>query len=190
MDKFKLCSQAMILIGGETISAFDEGTVESNTAAELWDTVKEGMFGYRWRFAVKQVQLTRRETAPLMRWDSAYDYPADVETVTGVLINEQLVPFDRLSDEIHLDALETDTVIAECVVIPPIALWPGWFNQLVVTKLASVFAMPVTEDVAKAQYYENEFSKQFSQARLIDSQGASARRMPVGRYRRIHGGAP
>ena len=190
-DKFDLCSQALVLVGGNRITSFEGTSAEAITASALYeDTVKELISVYRWRFATRLFQLTRLSASPEMRWDAAYQIPDDTELINAVLVNDVPIDFDRYEDKILCNAIVDDTVIAEITYRAEEAFWPGYFTTTLRLKLASLFAVPIAEDPGKAAAYQQQFIGQLVAARKSDAQARTARKMPVGALRRFHGGRP
>lgn len=191
MDKFKLCSEASILVGGNRVLGFNNASTEEQVAGELYDSVIDSLIGgYRWRCFTTQFQLSRREAPPLARYSAAYLIPPKTALLNAVTVNDALIEFDRYDDLILCDAEATDEVIADITRRTDEAHWPPYFTNCARLLLASMFAVPIAEDVNKAAAYEQKFRVAYSQARSVDSQGRTARKLPVGGFARIHGGRP
>lgn len=189
-DKFDLCSQALVLVGGNRITSFDGAGAEEIVASSLYeDTVREILSVYPWRFATRQFQLTRLAAAPLSRYDAAYQLPAGTERINAVLVQDISIDFDRYEDQLLCDAGATDVVIASLTYRADEAYWPGYFTTTLRLKLASMFAVPIAEDAGKMSAYNTAFVQQLKAARLSDAQGRTARKINgIGALRRYHGG--
>ncbi len=191
-DKFDLCSQALVLVGGTRITSFDGNGAEAIIAGSLYeDTVREVISVYPWRFATRQFGLTRLGAAPDARWDAAYQLPSGTERINAVTVLDTPIDFDRYEDHILCNAGVEDVVIADLTYRPVEAYWPGYFTTTIRLKLASVFAVPVAEDSGKAQAYQSMYVAQLKAARLADAQSRTARKLNgIGGLRRYHGGRP
>ena len=74
----KVCSRASVLIGGDEIQSFTDGTLESSVADAVYeDIVRAALTNTRWRFATNQQQLNRLSETPTGRWDAAYQLPSE-----------------------------------------------------------------------------------------------------------------
>ena len=74
-----LASNAMILLGGKTISSFTDGSTESQIASNLFEhSYKYILSGHRWRFAVKQEKLARLVQAPEALFSYQFQLPTDI----------------------------------------------------------------------------------------------------------------
>mgnify|MGYP001480710199 FL=1 len=55
-----ICSRALILIGAEPISSFDDGSTEALVCVNLYeDIVRTSLTNTRWRFSTNQKVLNR-----------------------------------------------------------------------------------------------------------------------------------
>ncbi len=187
----EICSAALVRVGAAPISTLI-GDAATNTACRnLYPSVRRDMLsGYRWRFATKFVELERLVPEPVtLEYDSAFQLPAGTQTLWSVNINGYSIEFDRSESLVFLDAQETDTVTGEVGFTPDEYFWPGYFRTLVELQLAAALAVPVAEDTQKATYYENKALRQYAQARTLDSQTRTARKIDMGGLRRYHRGA-
>jgi hypothetical protein len=190
-NKFEMASSALVMVGSNPITSFEGIGSAEIVAANLYEpTVRELLGLYRWRFATVDDQLTRMEGAPKGRYSASYLLPADTLQLQAVQIRGCNIEFDRFNDYVRCDAGADDTVIATRTVRVGEAFWPGYFEALVRTKLAAAFAIQVADDGEKAAIYEGKALRLFAAAKNIDAQGRTARKMPAGRLRRVHGGRP
>ena len=61
-----------MLIGGDPIASFTDGTTESDLADAVYeDIVRAALTSSRWNFATKQFELNRLVATPVGRWDAA-----------------------------------------------------------------------------------------------------------------------
>tara|TARA_R110002153_G_scaffold269481_1_gene435103 strand:+ start:45 stop:401 length:357 start_codon:yes stop_codon:yes gene_type:complete len=73
-----LASNALLLIGEETISSFTNDTTAALVAANLYDLTYESLLTlHPWRFASTQIVLSRLTSTPVSTWKYAYQLPAD-----------------------------------------------------------------------------------------------------------------
>jgi hypothetical protein len=68
----KICSRASLLIGGDVIQSFDDGTAEATICDAMYeDMARSALTSSRWRFSTDQAVLNRLTDAPSGRWDAA-----------------------------------------------------------------------------------------------------------------------
>ena len=68
-----LASNALLLIGEETISSFTDDSTAALVAANLYELTFESLLTlHPWRFASTQVTLSRLTATPVSEWSYAY----------------------------------------------------------------------------------------------------------------------
>ena len=112
--RFDICNKALVLVGANIITSFEEATTESTVAGQLYESTLEAMLTrIRWRFAAKQVQLTKLAENPLGRFQSSYQLPADALLIHTVTVNDNVIAYDRYGDKIFTDTGSGDTLICD-----------------------------------------------------------------------------
>lgn len=163
-----MASNALVLIGDDPISSFDDGGAGAQAAANLYqDTYKSVLAGHPWTFALKEQTLSKLSQSPdlLTNYKNAFQLPADLIRIWKMMShsNYDVVGLLVYSNE--------ETLLCRYIYnVDEVAL-PPHVVKAVEYKLASEFAMLVTEDINKAEYYERKYLKQVALARSIDSQG-------------------
>jgi hypothetical protein len=182
----EICSTALVMIGAQPITSFEDGTTESNVAKNLYeDTVRDLLTRHRWRFASGQAQISRRSESPLDGWDSAYQLPADMLCLHNLKVNGHSVAYDRYQNLAYCNADEADQVIADYTFRADEDLWPPYFVSLVEMYLASLFAYSVANQVQTADYLDKKALRQLALARNIDSQEQTTRRLDMSLFTRV-----
>jgi hypothetical protein len=183
-SKFDICSQALVLVGANTVNSFDENTTESKVSGQLYESTLENLLTRcRWRFATKQQQLSKLTTNPLGRYDSAYQVPSDALQIHTVSLSDSIIEYDRYGNEIYADTSASDILIADYTFQPSEADFPPYFKQALVFELASLFAGAIARNDTLSQLYSNKASIQLTVAKGQDSQQQTNRRVDVNRFR-------
>ena len=178
-----VASNALFLMGADSISSFTASNAEAKVANALYEDIVQSSFAsHRWRFATRQVTLTRLDTAPTGRWDAAYHIPSSVITVTAVTVNELPIKYDVYQNKIHCDAVSSDTVIMDYVDRASESDWPSYFTTAVEFSLASSFAITLARDATLAQLMDTKAAQLFAKARNIDSQQQTTRKLNTPRF--------
>jgi hypothetical protein len=165
----EICSNALIMIGHGAISSFTDGGAGANTAAALYDTTYESLLSqYRWRFASAKKSLNRLVAAPLNEFEYAYQMPANYIVAVGISSG---VDYEIYEDKLYTNASAIDL---EYIFKPSESKLPGYFQRLLEFNLASIFAIPVTDNSTKAEEYRKMYEVQLRQARYTDSQSRPA----------------
>lgn len=155
-----IASQALSLLGANTISSFDEGSNEANIVNDHYDQFIRNIFSvFPWSFATRKVQLEQYSTDPLNEFSYQYVRP-DQALYVFKLYNsleyhaQAITDFDTLEDFILCNY--NNPIIAQYSVYKEENLWPGYFSQFAIAALAATIAIPVTHDKDLANYYEEQ----------------------------------
>ena len=182
--RFDICNKALVLVGANIITSFDEATTASTVAGQLYESTLEAMLTrIRWRFATKQLQLSYQATAPLGRFKSAYQLPADALLIHTVTVNDNVIAFDRYGDKIFADTGSNDTLICDYTFQTSEAEFPSYFKQCMVFELASLFAGAIARNDNLSTLYQQRAIAQIAIAKSTDSQAQTTKRMDVNRVR-------
>lgn len=182
---YTLCSRALVRVGANPISSFEDGTAESTAAGQEYELAVEAALGfYRWDFAQKRMTLVPNDAPPSARFAKAYDLPGDcllVHTLFGADGRSPVV-FARQQNTLEADA--GDAVVVEYTFRAPEAIWPPYFSEALSLKLAASFAMSIARNRDFAESLEKLATVEFRRAKLADSQARTAGRLPRGRLLR------
>ena len=163
-SKFDICSKALVLVGANTITSFTENTTESKVSSQLYESTLEALLTRtRWRFASKQVTLSKLTTDPTARYDAAYSLPADALIIHTVTVADDVIKYDRYG--------ERD--------------FPPYFKQTLVFELASLYAGAIARNDQLSDLYHKRSIAQLAIAKAIDSQAQTTRRMEVDRFKNV-----
>lgn len=179
--KIDICNAALILIGAEAISSFDENSKQSAICSLLYDNVyKNNLQGNLWRFSLRRShKLNKVDDNINISYNSniyknAYQLPPDFLRLAG-LENTNL-PYMVFGTNI-LCNLEEMQIIYQSVV-DEIHL-PEYFKKIMVLDLCALLAGSMLESDEKTNFYENLKDKQTARARMIDSQTQSSLAIPA-----------
>ncbi len=167
-----LCSRALIKLGAQSISSFEEETAEAHIADQLYDLTVDGLLAaYPWRFALTQVRLNRLAVNPTADFKYAYALPNDCVRIISA---GHCLKGSGLSYRIHKQQLHTDSdhVILTYIARPSEESFPAFFVQALVAKLAAEFCLPLTESTSRTEFLCKIADTEIAQARLVDSQQA------------------
>jgi len=179
----KICSRASMLIGGDPIQSFTDGTTESDLADAVYeDIVRAALTSSRWRFATKQFQLNRLADVPIGRWDSAYQLPSDSLMINSVTVQDLPIEFDTYEDKIYNNAVAADEVIADYIYRASESSWAPYFTLGVEFSVASVFALSLARDASLSAAMDQQAQIQLIKARRLDSQAQTTRKLKTTRF--------
>lgn len=178
-----ICSRALILIGAEPITSFNDGTTEASVAVNMYeDVARASLADCRWRFATEQKQLARLSDEPTGRFDAAYQLPSDLLILNALTVNDSPIGFTIYGDKVFTNASSSDEVIADYIYRADEADWPPYFIVAVQHNLASVFATSIARDASLAGLFEQKADLLMRKAKSADSQQNTTRKLTTSRF--------
>ncbi len=171
-----LCSKALIKTGASTITSFEEGTAEAEVAANLYPGIRDGLLSsYPWSFAVAQTQLARLENIPVADFKYAYLLPADMLRIISAGSGNR---GRGLEYRIHENRLHTNmsSVTLTYIFRPDESIFPAFFAEALISKLAAEFCLPLTESTSRTEFLVKTAEEAIGKARSIDAQQATPSR--------------
>ena len=165
-----ICSHALVKLGANSISSFQEETTEAHIAKQLYDMVLDSLLSsYPWRFALKQTSLARLTDTPKADYQYAFALPNDC---IRILSAGQTNRGKGLNYRIAQQQLHTNSpsVVLTYLCRPNEADFPAFFVEALVAKLAAEFCLPLTESTTRTDYLKKQATETLQTARLTDSQ--------------------
>lgn len=167
-----ICSHALVKLGANGISSFNEETTEAHVAKQLYDlTVEALLAAYPWRFALKQTRLARLSVTPDADYAYAYELPNDCVRIlsAGPSYRGSGLDYRIVNRQLQTNG---DQVILTYLRRPDEQDFPAFFVEALVAKLAVEFCLPLTESTTRTEYLKKNAAEIIQAARLVDSQQA------------------
>ena len=167
-----LCSRALVKIGAQGISSFNEGTAESDVALYLYTSIRDAMLSsHPWRFATAQTSLALLAEEPFADYQYAYSLPIDFLRAVSCGSGRRGIGMDY---RIHENKIHTNAkqVTLTYIFRPEELSFPPFFDQALIARLAAEFCLPLTESTSRAEYLTKMADEEFKNAKLIDAQQA------------------
>lgn len=178
-----VCSRALILIGADPITSFDDGNNEALIASNMYeDVARSALVNCRWRFATNQVVMNRLSDAPTGRFDAAYQLPSGWLMTHAVTVNDFPIQYQTYGNKIYTDASSGETLVLDYTYRADEQDWPSYFTVAVEYDLASVFAVSLARDQGLAQLMSNQAQASMIRARNLDAQQQTTRKLTTSRF--------
>lgn len=163
-SEIALASNAMVLLGANSIASFTEGSTEAQVASNLFEhSYKFVLSEHRWRFAVKQEKLARLTEKPLAMFEYQFQMPIDILYLIRTVNNER---YEVYGDKIYSSATEMEIEFVHTV---DAGVLPSYFIKAMEYYLAFQFSVPITGDLDKASFFEGLYKKALTKAKFLDS---------------------
>ena len=177
-----ICSRALILVGAEPITSFDDDTTEALIAGNMYeDIARTNLTATRWRFATNQAILNRLSDAPTGRFSSAYQLP-DYLFLHAVTVRDFQIEYNVYGNKVFCDADTADVLIADFTYRASEVDWPSYFSVCVEYAMAVVFATALIRDTSLSSLMSNQYEFLMAKARSTDSQQQTTRKIVTSRF--------
>lgn len=163
-SNISLASNALLLLGDQPISSFDENTTGATLATNLYESSYYSMLTtYRWRFATKKGELARLSSTPKNTWNYKFKLPTDLLYVIDVIETDDY--------EIYEDQLFCNRPVVSIDYIYKLEedRLPAYFVKAFEFFLASQFALPLTGNLDKAAFMSRAYEQQLKLAKFADA---------------------
>lgn len=178
-----ICSAALVLVGANPITSFDDSSSESLIANQLYeDVARTSLCNTRWRFATAQVELNRLTETPTGRFETAHQIPGDFLLVHAITVQDLQIEYTIYGDKVYSDATDNDVLIMDYTYRASEVDWPSYFSLAVTYQMASVFASSLVRDKNLTALMENKADALYRVARTTDSQQQTTRKMVTSRF--------
>lgn len=189
VSDISIVSSASVMVGGEVITSFEDGSTESVVASTLYEDVRDDLLASTpWTFNTKiSNMLSKHVSSPDDKWEVAYQLPSDF--VNLISINDEVVDYD-----IHETFLVTNydgEVYLEYQYSVDESKFPKYFVTFLKLTLAALFAIPIADDEGKASALDKLATVKGKAARNTDARqtkndrvgGRASQRSPFTRVR-------
>lgn len=194
MTPLQYCAQALMRLGAQPIASFEDASLEALVARMIYPMTRDALLAsHPWSFAVSVTRLARfapdspsgspSDSVSNFReyFDHAFALPPHFLRALSAGADGNAEGLDYRLDGGRL-LTSADAVWLRAVLRPNEAVFPPWFDALLVARLAADFCLPLTESPTRAEMLLKAADHAFRQGRLIDSQqqpAKSLRRFPL-----------
>ena len=168
-----ICSRALVGIGADGISSFEEGTVEAKVASELYETAKQDLLAiYPWSFATCETYLARVNVDELALYKYLYEKPKDwLRTITATESKNNIISYTYRAGKINTNAEKPVlTYIADVEEND----MPAYFITALIARLQRDFIIPITGQHDEYKTFDNIYQMALIAAKTTDAQSKQA----------------
>jgi hypothetical protein len=170
LSSIELCSSALVKLGANGISSFEDGTAEARVAASLYPMIRDALLcAHPWSFATAKARLAKLSEGPVADHRHAFQLPQNFLKAlsAGSEVRARGLSYQILNRQLHTNA---DEVVLTYVFRPSEGDFPAYFAVALVNRLAAEFCIPVTENTTRAERLFRLAEEEMKLARLVDSQ--------------------
>lgn len=165
-----ICSNALLMLGDNPISSFEDTSDRARLASNLWPTARDYVLRlHPWNCAVRRVVLNPDETAPTFDWSYQFTLPGDFL---------RMLQAGALADGRMPYRLESGKVLCNVSSLPVRYIWRNenpatWDSSLVwamTTAMRAIFAYGITASTTLEQVIDAALRDVLKKARAVDAQ--------------------
>ncbi len=179
-SSISISSDALVLLGHQPISSFVDADAGSLLAAQLYTTTYHAMLTETlWHFATRTAKLAKHSQVPeFSAFKNRFQLPVDCL---------YLVKTNTEYYEVYERDVYTNTEELEIEYIYPVeeVNLPPSFVKALEFSLAALFAIPLTGNATRADYYAKLAQNQLAKARRADASSRPASQMGRDRYMEV-----
>jgi len=178
-----ICARALILIGAEPITSFDDNNNESLVSSNVYeDIARATLVSSRWRFSTNQAVLNRLTDAPTGRYDAAYQLPDGWLMTHAVTVSDNAIEYQTYGNKIYANEDVNSEVILDYTFRAEEENFPSYFTIALEFELARIFAFSIARDSQLASLMGEQAQIAMMKARTIDSQQQTTRKLNTSRF--------
>ena len=164
-----VCSNALLLLGAQTINSLDEGSDRASLASNLYDSVRDDMLrSHPWNCAVKRVILAPDTEAPAFDYTAKFALPADwLKTVS---VGQEGYEVDYKHESGFILCSGTSLALRYIFRNEVETTWDAMLVRAMELKMAAEMAYPITGSAAMADAMHTKLLQHMKTARAVDGQ--------------------
>ena len=164
----QICSNALLLLGDETIASFDEGTTRATLCSNLWPTVRDAVLrSHPWNCAMVRVALAADTTTPAFDWSYQFSLPGDFLRVWTVGKDDQAL-VDWAVEGFKLLCDEAIAYFRYIKRLENAAAYDALLTRAMTTGMAKALAYPITKSMTTVEAMAKLHEMDLREARTVD----------------------
>lgn len=164
-----ICSNALLLLGAQTITGFDDGTDRATLAGNLWETVRDDMLrSHPWNCAVKRTALAADATAPT--YDYSYRYLLPADWLRTISIGEYGSESDYRTEGRYILSDDSPLYLRYIYRNTDPSTYDASLVGVLTLAMTARMAYPITSSTSLQQSFMQELQQALRRARAIDGQ--------------------
>jgi hypothetical protein len=166
--KVSICSNALLMLGSQTINDFNEPNDRAKLVSNLWEPVSDWLLrSHLWNCAVKRVQLAPDTAAPVFDYSQQYTLPGD--WLRTLQIGERGAPIDYTQEGRKI-LCDVDPLNLVYVARVDEGTWDTLLQFAAILAMATACAYAITLSAAVGEQKLQELREVLRQARAVDGQ--------------------
>lgn len=168
-SEVQVCSNALLMLGAQTINSFDDESERATLCSNLWENARDAVLrSHPWNCAVKRVQLAPLADAPAFEWPYQFQLPGDCLRILSVGEEGETPAYT-----VEGRAILCDESLLKLRYLYRNEDVPSW-DSMLVSAMEAYMAMTLAYPITKSQSTQETMAKLYEfklrQARTVDGQ--------------------
>lgn len=183
----QICSNALLLLGDETIASFEEETKRATLCANLWPTVRDAVLrSHPWNCAMVRVALAPDSDTPAFDWAYQFSLPGDCLRVWTVG-REDDYPIEWQVEGTKLMCDDAVAYVRYIKRLDDAAYYDSLLIAGMTSAMAKALAYPVTKSMSTVEAMAKLHEMDMRRARTVDGQEGTGENSPDSRLIGVRG---
>lgn len=183
----QICSNALLLLGDQTIASFDEGSMRATLCSNLWPTVRDAVLrSHPWNSAMRRVALAKDTIPPDFDWVNQFSLPGDCLRVWTVGRDEDSPSLWQVEGT-KLLCDDEIAYVRYIIRLSEAAAYDALLLQALTSGMAKVLAYPVTKSMTTVEAMAKLHEMDLRKARTVDGQEGTGEDSPDSALIRVRG---
>ncbi len=177
LNDIALCSRALIRLGAQPITSFDDGSAEAEICGALYAQSRDALLSsYGWNFATGQVELSALNEEAIGEYSNVFALPNDFlrALTAGSGAKSSGLDYRIMRGKLYTNATQ---VVLTYIFRPDEAEFPPFFDSVLISRLAAELCIPLTENTSRFETLTRLAETEFSRARQLDAQQDRAQKL-------------
>lgn len=174
--RVSICSNALLMLGAQTIASMDEGSDRATLASNLYESTRDDLLrSHPWNCAIKRVALAPDSTAPAYGYSAQFTLPSDFLRVLQVGDDDEDIDYKVEGGKI----LASGTVLNLRYIFrnDSETTWDAMLVKAMELQMAAAMAYPITMSAAKEQLQLEKLERHLKRCRAVDGQEDPAQQL-------------
>jgi hypothetical protein len=165
----QVCSNALLLLGAQTINAFTDNSDRAKLVSNLWANCRDAVLrSHPWNCAVEIVQLAPDATTPAFDWTYQFTLPGDCLRILSVGEEGETPEYRVRRRKILCD--ENPLNLTYLYRNEDVASWDSLLVEAMTAYMAMTCAYPITKSASVQEQMASLYKFKLQQAKAVDGQ--------------------
>ena len=164
-----ICSNALLMLGAQTINDFTEENDRARLASNLFDSTRDAVLrSHPWNCAVKRVALAPDAEAPA--FDYAYQFTIPEDWLRTLQVGKEGSEVDYKMEGRTLVSDENPLYLRYVYRNDVVSSWDAMLIEAMTLAMSAAMAYAITQSATLAQLAEQKYQLYLKRARAVDGQ--------------------